>query len=137
MVLGKGGGVMPVMKKLVKAGLGGQMGNGRQYISWIHEDDFLNTLEWLIADENASGVYNIAAPDPMSNTNFMSLMRKYLNKKIGLPAAKWMLEIGAVFLRTETELILKSRRVVPGRLLKEGFVFKYPKTEEALKNLLN
>lgn len=136
MVLGKGGGVIPVMTKLVKAGLGGKMGSGKQYISWIHEEDFLNSLVWLINNESASGAYNIAAPDPCRNKDFMKLMRSKMHKRIGLPAAEWMLRIGAFFLGTETELILKSRRVVPTRLLNEGFEFKYPSTEQAMENLL-
>lgn len=135
MVIGKGGGVLPVLTKLVKAGLGGKMGNGKQFISWIHEEDFLNAMEHLIQDEKASGAYNFAAPNPIPNKEFMRLMRKQLNIKIGLPAMEWMLEIGAFFIKTETELILKSRRVVPTRLLKEGFVFKYPTVEETLKDL--
>jgi len=137
MVLGKGGGVMPVLKKLVKFGLGGTMGKGTQYISWIHEEDFVNALAFFIEHETSAGAYNLAAPDPMPNREFMAVMRKKMNRSIGLPAAEWMLEIGAFFLRTETELILKSRRVVPTKLLKEGFVFVHPQTEEALENLLN
>jgi uncharacterized protein (TIGR01777 family) len=137
MVLGKGGGVIPVMKKLVSFGLGGKMGTGKQYISWIHEHDFLNALEYLIKNKDASGVYNMAAPDPIPNKEFMQIMREKMNKTIGLPAAEWMLEIGAFFIRTETELILKSRRVVPKRLLDEGFVFKFAETKDALKDLLN
>ncbi len=137
MVMGKGGGVLPVMTKLVKAGLGGKMGNGKQFISWIHEEDFLNAIEHLINNEQASGAYNFAAPQPIQNKEFMSLMRKQLNVKIGFPATKWMLEIGAFFIKTETELILKSRRVVPTKLVNEGFVFKHPTVESALKNLIN
>lgn len=136
MVMGKKGGVFPVLSKLVNAGLGGKMGTGKQFVSWIHEEDFLNALEWLINNEKAEGAYNFAAPDPIPNKEFMSLLRKKLNVKIGLPSTKWMMEIGAFFIRTETELILKSRKVVPGRLLKEGFVFKYPTAEQALTNLL-
>lgn len=135
MVMGKGGGVLPVMTKLVKAGLGGKMGNGKQFISWIHEEDFLNAMEFLIQNDKAIGAYNFAAPEPIPNKEFMALMRKQLNVKIGLPAMKWMLEIGAFFIKTETELILKSRRVIPTKLLREGFVFKYPTVEQTLKNL--
>jgi uncharacterized protein (TIGR01777 family) len=137
MVMGKKGGVFPVMKKLVKNSFGGKMSAGTQYVSWIHEEDFLNCLEWFIQTETATGAYNVAAPDPIRNMDFMKSMRKHLHKSIGLPAAKWMLEIGAFFIRTETELILKSRRVIPGRLLKEGFVFKYPKADDAIKELSN
>ncbi len=137
MVMGKGGGVLPVMSKLVKAGLGGKMGTGKQYVSWIHEEDFLNIIEWLIQNEKAKGPYNFAAPTPLTNDDFMTLMRKKLNVKIGLPAAEWMLEVGAFFIRTETELILKSRRVVSARLADEGFVFKFPTADLALTNLLD
>jgi uncharacterized protein (TIGR01777 family) len=137
MVMGKGGGVLPVMTKLVKARLGGKMGSGNQFISWIHEEDFLNAMEHLIQHETSFGPYNFAAPTPLPNREFMRLMRKELNVTIGLPAAEWMLEIGAFFIKTETELILKSRRVVPTKLLNEGFLFKYPTVEVALKNLCN
>jgi uncharacterized protein len=137
MVMGKGGGVLPVMSKLVKAGLGGKMGTGKQFVSWIHEEDFLNALEWLINNEQATGPYNFAAPHPLTNKNFMELMRQELNVKIGLPTAEWMLETGAFFIRTETELILKSRRVIPAKLEAEGFKFKFPEAKEALKDLLN
>lgn len=136
MVLGKNGGVLPVMKKLVDGGLGGKMGNGKQYISWIHETDMINALEWLIEHKELDGPINIASPNPISNEEFMEQMRELRGKSFGLPAAKWMLEIGAFFIRTETELILKSRRVVPQRLLDSGFKFKFPQTKEALKDLL-
>jgi uncharacterized protein len=135
MVLGKGGGVFPVLKKLTNIGLGGKMGTGRQRVSWIHEEDFLSALKWLISNENAAGPYNLAAPEPVSNSEFMSIMRRQLNRKIGLPATKWMLEIGAFFIRTETELILKSRNVIPQKLLNGGFHFTYSKVEDAIKNL--
>jgi hypothetical protein len=135
MVMGKNGGVFPVMKKLVKAGLGGKMGSGKQFISWIHETDFVNALEWLIENEQAEGPYIIAAPGPVSNKDFMKSMRTHLHMPFGLPAAGWMLAIGAFFIRTETELILKSRRVVPARLLKEGFAFQFPSADAAIKEL--
>ena len=112
------------------------MGSGKQFISWIHEEDFLNALTWLIENEKATGAYNLAAPEPIPNKEFMKLMRNKLHKKIGLPAAEWMLRIGAVFLKTETELILKSRRVVPTKLLNGGFKFVFPSAEKALENLL-
>ena len=137
MVMGKGGGVFPVMSKLVRAGLGGKMGDGKQFISWIHEEDFLRILEWFIAQEIKEGAYNIAAPEPVRNKDFMRLMREHLHVRIGLPASAWMLEIGALFIRTETELILKSRRVAPTRLLKEGFEFRFPDADSAIKDLSN
>lgn len=136
MVLGKSGGVLPVMVKLARAGLGGQMGSGRQYTSWIHEQDFLNAILFIIENENCSGAYNLTAPEPITNKQFMKLLRLQLHKKIGLPAASWMMAIGAFFLRTETELMLKSRRVVPTRLLHEGFKFSFSELHAALGDLL-
>ena len=136
MVLGRSGGVLPVMKKLVNTWLGGKMGSGKQFISWIHEEDFLNALIWLIEHDDASGPYNFASPEPITNAYFMTLMRKQLHKGIGLPATKWMLEIGAFFLQTETELILKSRKVTPAKLLKGGFIFNHPTIASAFESLL-
>lgn len=136
MVLGKNGGVVPVLKKLTKLGLGGKMGSGNQYISWIHEEDFLNAILHIIKNKTSEGIYNIAAPNPLKNSYFMSTMRNILKINFGLPAYKWMLEIGAFFIRTETELVLKSRKVVSKRLTEEQFVFKYNTIENALKNLL-
>jgi uncharacterized protein (TIGR01777 family) len=135
MVLGKDGGVYPVLKKLTKMGLGGKMGNGRQRISWLHVKDFCWIIEWLIENPKAHGVYNASAPEILSNKDFMGLLRDVEGVSFGLPASKWMLEAGAFFLRTETELILKSRFVYPEKLLQEGFVFQYPKVGDALKSL--
>jgi uncharacterized protein (TIGR01777 family) len=136
LVLGKGGGVWPVFKKLVKLGLGGKMGNGNQYISWIHEDDFLNAILWFIENNKTTGVYNLAAPQPITNKEFMKLMRKKCRMPFGMPATAWMLEMGAFFLRTETELILKSRRVVSKRLNDEEFQFQYVTVESAMDDLM-
>jgi uncharacterized protein (TIGR01777 family) len=137
MVLGKEGGVLPVMKKLVKFGLGGKMGDGKQYVSWIHEHDFVAAIEWLYLNGELKGPFNMAAPEPVSNNLFMKTMREVLSVPFGLPAAAWMLAIGAFFIRTETELILKSRRVVPTKLISSGFRFKFPRITEALQDLLN
>ncbi|MEZ5405710.1 MAG: TIGR01777 family oxidoreductase [Verrucomicrobiia bacterium] len=131
------GGPFDILLRLVKLGLGGKSGNGRQYVSWIHEQDFVRAIRWLIDNKNFSGVVNLAAPTPLPNAEFMRDLRKAANMPFGLPATAWMLEIGAFFLRTETELILKSRRVIPGRLLKEGFIFQFPTWAEAVKNLVN
>jgi uncharacterized protein (TIGR01777 family) len=136
MVMGHGrNSVFPVMRRMIRLGLGGQMGDGRQYMSWIHEVDFCRAIEWLIAREEVSGVVNLAAPNPVTNAEMMRTFREVCGMPFGLPAAKWMLEIGAVFLRTETELIIKSRRVVPGRLLREGFQFKFSEVRMALEDL--
>lgn len=135
MVFGPDAGVFPVLRRLARLGLGGKMGSGRQYVSWIHVEDFCRAIEWLIEHEELSGPINLAAPTPLTNADMMRLMRKTCGAPFGLPATEWMLEIGAFFLRTETELILKSRRVVPGRLLASGFQFHFPELENALRNL--
>lgn len=128
------GGVFDVLLGLVRRGLGGVNGDGRQYVSWIHDRDFVRTVYWLI-ENPLEGPVNLAAPNPLPNAEFMRALRKAWGIGIGLPATRWMLEIGAVFLRTETELILKSRRVVPGRLLEGGFEFEFPTWERAAADL--
>jgi uncharacterized protein (TIGR01777 family) len=135
MVFGADSGVFPVLRRLTRFGLGGKMGNGRQFVSWIHEEDFCRAIEWIIDREDLNGPINLAAPNPLPNAEMMQLMRKMCGAPFGLPATEWMLEIGAFFLRTETELILKSRRVVPGKLLASGFQFHFPNLENALRDL--
>lgn len=136
MVLGREGGVMPPFMNLVKRGIGGTQGKGNQYISWIHEYDFVRVIEWLIAHKEVTGILNVASPNPESNQKFMKTLRQILNVPFGLPATKWMLEIGAWFIGTETELIVKSRRVVPGRLQELGFELKYPDLREAFEEII-
>jgi hypothetical protein len=136
MVFANEGGVIPVMAGLTKKGLGGKMGSGKQYISWIHIHDFLRSIDWLMDHPELDGPFNMAAPQPITNANFMKSMRKVLHRSFGLPAYEWMLEIGAVFMKTETELILKSRKVVPVKLLQSGFSFDFPDAPGALENLL-
>jgi uncharacterized protein (TIGR01777 family) len=119
------GGIFDTLLKLVRRGLGGSAGDGRQYVSWIHYEDFIAAVRWLIARDDIHGVVNVAAPNPLPNAEFMRLLREACGMPFGLPATRWMLEIGAVVLRTETELILKSRRVVPARLMEHGFTFAY------------
>jgi uncharacterized protein len=130
------GGIFATLLSLARAGLGGSAGSGDQFVSWIHGYDFMRALEFLIAHPELEGVVNISVPNPLPNREFMSELRRAAGVRIGLPATKWMLEIGAVFLRTETELILKSRRVVPGRLLQSGFDFHFPKWAEAAGDLV-
>jgi uncharacterized protein (TIGR01777 family) len=130
------GGIFDTLLRLVRFGLGGASGSGKQFVSWIHEVDFVRAIDYLIANETLTGEVNIAAPGPLPNHEFMSILRKAWGRNVGLPAAKWMLELGAVFLRTETELILKSRRVVPGRLLESGFQFRFPDWPSAAQNLV-
>ncbi|MCW5557554.1 MAG: TIGR01777 family oxidoreductase, partial [Verrucomicrobiae bacterium] len=135
MVLGREGGVFPVLRRLVRLGLGGRMGTGRQYMSWIHAEDFCRAAAWILDHPGSRGPINLAAPEPVPNAAFMAAMRRHCGLPVGLPAARWMLEAGALVLRTETELILKSRRVVPGRLLAEGFRFRFPTLDSALEDL--
>lgn len=129
------GGAFDVLLGLVRCGLGGRNGSGRQFVSWIHDVDFIRAVRWLIEREDIAGAVNLASPQPLPNAEFMRALREAWGISFGLPATEWMLEIGAVFLRTETELILKSRRVVPGRLLESGFTFRFPNWLEAARDL--
>jgi uncharacterized protein (TIGR01777 family) len=129
------GGIFDTLLGLVRRGLGGTCGDGRQYVSWIHEHDFVRAIYWLIEHDEMDGPVNLAAPNPLPNAEFMRELRKAWGRSFGLPASRWMLELGAIFLRTETELILKSRRVVPGRLLDAGFSFQFPTWREAAAEL--
>lgn len=128
-------GVFDVLSGLVRRGLGGQNGNGKQYVSWIHDADFVRSLSWIIDRDHLSGPINLAAPNPLPNADFMRALRQAQGIMIGLPATAWMLEIGAYFMRTETELLLKSRRVVPGKLRQDGFEFRFPTWPEAAADL--
>ena len=123
------GTVFDYLHRLARFGLGGKVGSGKQMVSWIHVEDFCRTLDWLIEHDEISGPINVSAPDPISHAEVMRRFREYAGVSFGLPATKWMAEIGAFLLRTETELILKSRWVVPTRLQEHGFVFKYPEME--------
>lgn len=127
--------VLGVLAQMTRIGLGGSIGGGRQYVSWIHEEDFARALEFLIENTRLSGVVNVCSPHPLPQKDLMQTLRRVLGVYIGLPAFAWMAKIGAVFMRTDAELILKSRRVVPSRLLQEGFFFKFPRWSEAAQNL--
>lgn len=129
------GTVYRVLRRLVRLGLGGSLAGGRQYVSWIHECDFCRAVEWLIDREDFAGPVNLTAPVPLTNGETMRAMRRACRVSVGLPATRWMLEIGAFFLRTETELVIKSRRVVPARLTEAGFEFRYPRLAGAIKDL--
>ena len=129
------GGIFAALRGLVRLGLGGSAAGGKQFISWIHEHDFVNAVDHLIRHQQLDGPVNICSPEPLPNRQFMAELRKTCRMPIGLPASKWMLELGAFFMRTETELILKSRRVVPKRLLESGFQFKFPSWPDAARDL--
>jgi len=130
------GGVFDVLLGLTRKGLGGPIAGGRQYVSWVHDRDFVRALTFLIDREELEGPVNVASPEPLPQREFMAAIQEAWGAGIALPATAWMVAIGAFFMRTETELILKSRRVVPGRLLDAGFRFEFPRWPAAAADLV-
>jgi uncharacterized protein (TIGR01777 family) len=131
------GGVFDVLLGLVRHGLGGAQGSGDQFVSWIHDDDFTRSVDFLIAREDFDGIVNLASPNPIPNRDFLHALRDAWGTRIGLPAPRWLLEIGTWLMRTESELVLKSRRVIPGRLLDAGFQFHFPDWPAAARDLVH
>ena len=129
------GGIFSVLLNLVRLGAGGAVAGGRQYVSWIHDQDFVRAVLWLIDHPELDGPVNVASPNPLPQAEFMRVLRQAWGMPIGLPATAWMAAIGALVLHTETELILKSRRVVPGRMLAAGFNFQFPEWPDAARDL--
>lgn len=129
------GGIFDTLRTLARRGLGGAAAGGRQYISWIHHEDFVRAVGWLVEHDDIHGPVNVAAPNPLPNREFMRDLRRSCGIRVGLPATKLMLEAGAILMRTETELVLKSRRVVPGLLLEHGFSFHHPDWPLAAREL--
>jgi uncharacterized protein (TIGR01777 family) len=123
------GTVYSYLLKLSKMFLGGPVGGGKQMVSWIHVDDFCRAVEWLIEHPEIRGAINITSPEPLTNKEMMRRFRKLAKRPFGLPAAVWMVQIGAFFLRTEAELVLKNRWVIPKRLQQNGFEFSRPELE--------
>lgn len=136
-VLGPGGGVFTPYKYLAKFGLGGKQGSGTQMFSWIHVEDVYGIIKFIEANHQLSGVFNCSSPYPISNHYLMKTVRNKLNRAVGLPVPRPLLELGAIFIRTETELVLKSRWVLPERLQKAGFTFKYPTIEQTIDDIVN
>lgn len=130
------GGAFSLLLNLVRFSLGGTQGNGRQFVSWIHGSDFARAVELLIDNEQFEGPVNLAAPNPLPNREFMATLREAWGMPNGIPAPAPLLELAAFFLRTESELVLKSRCVVPARLLRAGFEFEFPTWSEATKDLV-
>ncbi|GAB3747612.1 TIGR01777 family oxidoreductase [Microlunatus parietis] len=127
MVMSPGrGGVYRVLRGLARLGLGGTVAGGRQYVSWIHDQDLIRAVLFLLDHPELSGPVNLAAPNPLPHAEFMRVLRRACGRPFGLPATRWMAELGAFALRADTELLLKSRRVVPTRLLEAGFRFAFP-----------
>ncbi|WP_281322717.1 TIGR01777 family oxidoreductase [Flavobacterium aestivum] len=135
-VLGKNSGAFIPLRTLTKFGFGGKQGKGNQFISWIHEEDFANAIEFIIQKE-ITGIINIVSPEPIRNSDFMQKLRKAVGFPFGIPINSFLLEIGSFFIRTETELVLKSRNVIPKKLLENGFKFKFENIDQAFQNLLN
>ncbi|MCM3439641.1 TIGR01777 family oxidoreductase [Metabacillus halosaccharovorans] len=135
-VLGKNGGVMVPYQNLVKFGLGGNQGSGHQKFSWIHVEDLFRVVLFLQNRKDLEGVFNCSAPNPVTNQELMQNLRSVMNVPFGFPAPKWMLELGSILIRTETELVLKSRWVIPERLQKEGFNFTYDTLNKTLQDIL-
>jgi len=129
-------GVFDVLSWLARLGLGGSVAGGRQYVSWIHDRDFVRAVQFLIERDELSGAVNLAAPQPLPQAEFMRELRSAWRMPVGLRATKWMAEIGALAMRSDTELLLKSRRVVPGRLVDAGFTFGYPDWRMAAMDLV-
>ena len=129
------GGPFDMLLRLVRFGLGGRFGDGKEFVSWIHDQDFVRSVDWLIQHDELAGPVNLASPNPLPNAEFMRALRKAWGIPFGLPATEWMLELGAFVLRSETELMLKSRRVVPTRLLQSGFSFGFSTWPEAAHEL--
>jgi uncharacterized protein len=134
--LGAGGVMIPYLN-LLKFGLGGRQGSGRQMYSWVHIEDLGRAIEWIFDHPELEGVFNVSSPSPVTNRDFMSTLRSVTGHRIGLPAWSWLLKLGATLIGTETELILKSRWVLPSRLKETGFTFRYEHPEEALKAIIS
>jgi len=135
-VLGAKAGALPQYIKLTRMGFGGIQGNGKQMFSWIHEDEISDMTDFLYARNDLSGVFNASSPNPVNNKMLMQLLRQKLKVSFGIPTSKWMIEIGTALAGTEAELVLKSRWVLPQRLLQEGYVFQHPNLDEALNTII-
>ncbi|KYP13186.1 TIGR01777 family oxidoreductase [Flavihumibacter sp. CACIAM 22H1] len=135
-VLGRADGAFPRLLNLTRLGLGGKIGTGRQMISWIHEQDTARAIDWISRHPEMEGTINCTAPKPVQQSEFMRVVRNTVGLPFGLPCPAWLLEIGAWLIGTETELLLKSRWVLPEKLLQSGFNFQYPTVESAQADLL-
>jgi len=137
-VIGRGGGALSRLKTLARFGLSGTVGHGRQGMSWIHELDMNCLFARAITDDAMSGVYVASAPNPVSNREFMRELRRAMKMPVGLPSPAPLVHLGApLVMRTDPELVLYGRYVVPTRLLGGGFVFEFPELGPALDDLLN
>ena len=134
--IGTGGAMLPYFN-LLKFGLGGKQGSGTQMYSWVHIDDTCRIIEWLFEHNELAGTFNCSAPNPVTNETFMKTLRQASGTLFALPAYTWMIKLGAWFIGTEAELVLKSRWVVPTKLLETGYVFKYSFVALALQDIVD
>lgn len=135
-VLGKSDSALPRLLALTRLRLGGRQGSGRQFMSWIHEGDVASVIDWVYTHEEITGTFNCTAPQPLPNDDFMRTLREVCKVPFGIPTPDWLLKAGAVIIGTETELILKSRWVVPTKLVEAGYVFQFPDLRSALQDIL-
>ena len=133
-VLGPDGGALGTLANLTRWGLGGRVGSGRQYISWLHVRDMNRMFQWAI-EGDGTGVYNATGPNPVTNADFMRALRGALHRRVGPPTPAWAVHVGALFMGTEPSLALGGRRCIPKRLLEEGFAFEHPDLTEALREI--
>ena len=134
-VLGRGGGALRPFANLARLGLGGRMGPGTQKFSWIHVEDLYRCVRFLHARKDITGPVNVASPDVVTNRELMRMVRRAYGARFGIPTPAWLLRLGAVLIRTETELVLKSRWVQPEKLLDAGFVYSQPELGRALQQI--
>lgn len=130
------GGPFRIMERLARLGLGGAIGGGRQYMSWVHDRDLVRSIEFLIDRDDLDGVVNICAPNPLPHADFMRALRDAVGMPLGVPAPAWLFELATLVHRTDSELILKSRRVVPRRLAEAGFRFEFEHWPDAARDLV-
>ncbi|GAA0891759.1 TIGR01777 family oxidoreductase [Fulvivirga kasyanovii] len=135
-VLGRSGGPLLPLRNLAKMGMGGKQGSGKQYFSWLHENDFVHIVDFLINNRTSCGIYNVTSPSVITNAQLMRVLRDAVGMPLGIPLTKPVLELGAWLIGTETELILKSRKVIPERLLSEGYKFYFEHINAAIKDLM-
>ena len=135
LVLQRGGGILKPFLNLARFGLGGKIGTGEQYMSWIHEEDFANIIDWVIQEKSIEGILHCASPYPVTNKEFMKSMRSAVSMPFGLPNPGFLIRLGAVFIGTEPELVLSGRRVVSKILAENNFKFKYPHLADAVHQL--
>lgn len=130
------GGVLIPYFNLLKFGMGGKQGSGRQMFSWVHATDTCRMIEWIYGHPELKGTFNCCSPNPVTNSEFMKLLRQATGTRFAIPASTWMLKAGALLIGTETELVLKSRWVLPKRISETGFTFRYPRLEAAFADII-